>query len=138
MRAILFAVLVFVALPAPAAPDPPSPKAFTEGEAVRYAIRTSDPFGIRVAPLPDLDRDGIADLAVGAFSLESDSSPLFTSGDVSIHSGRDGARLHLVAPIGSTRCSPTRSSMRGISTATARTSSRSVRPRATSIATAAR
>jgi len=40
---------------------------------VHYELRAFDLFGIRVEVLPDLDADGVADLAFGTFSLESDS-----------------------------------------------------------------
>src|SRR5687767_4354983 len=82
------------------------PKAFVEGHRTLYTLRATDQFGMRVQPLPDLNADGIGDVAFGAHSLESDSSSVLTSGDVSIYSGLDGRRLHELSAIGSTTLFP--------------------------------
>ncbi|HET9483203.1 MAG TPA: integrin alpha [Xanthomonadales bacterium] len=98
------ACLAFAAVAAARTGD--SAKAFAEGHATHYSLRAYDAFGIRVQPLPDLDGDGIDDFAFGSFSLASDASGVLSSGDLAIHSGADGRRVHLLSSPGSTTLFP--------------------------------
>ncbi len=67
---------------------------FTEGQPILGQAQAFDPFGMRIAVLPDVDRDGIEDFALGSLSLPE-------SGGTTLHSGATGAELRRLTPIDS-------------------------------------
>lgn len=67
---------------------------FTEGHPILGQAQAFDPFGMRVAVLPDVNGDGIEDFALGSLSLPE-------SGGVTVHSGASGAELRRLTPIDS-------------------------------------
>src|SRR6187399_1345745 len=88
-----FALVAAVALPAH------GQSRFVEGQAVLGQAQAFDPFGMRIAVLPDIDRDGIEDFALGSLSIPE-------SGGVTLHSGADGSELRRLTPIDSSTLYP--------------------------------
>jgi hypothetical protein len=69
---------------------------FVEGTRVLYTLTAGDQFDNRFTALPDLDGDGVGDLALGDLTFGPPAQ-----GGLALHSGATGEKIRQLVPVGS-------------------------------------